>query len=71
MKRYFINLLISVDQGLNALFAGDPDETLSSRCGKRVETNRFCRWLCWLLDKIDPRHCHKHIEPDEGKHEVF
>ena len=66
MKRYFLNLLIAVDQGLNALFAGDPDETLSSRCGKRVETNRFCRWLCRMLHRIDDRHCDRSIEWDEG-----
>ena len=50
---------------------GDPDETISSRAGKRVESCRVCRGLCWLLDKIDPRHCHKSIEADEGQDEVF
>ena len=67
MTRYFTNLLVALDQLLNAILAGDPDETLSSRCGKRVATVRLCRCLCTLLDAIDPRHCQKHIEHDEGK----
>lgn len=71
MKRYFFNILISVDQMLNTLLGGDPDETISSRAGKRVDTCAPCRWLCRLLDVIDPRHCHKHIEPDEGRNEVI
>lgn len=66
MKRYFWNLLISVDQMLNALLAGDPDETLSSRMGKRVATCAVCKTLCDFLDRIDYRHCQKSIELDEG-----
>lgn len=67
MRRYLRNLLISLDQLANALLAGDPDETISSRCGKRRETCRFCRWLCNLLDRIEYRHCEDSIEPDEGQ----
>lgn len=36
VKHYIWNLLIAIDQFFNALFAGDPDETLSSRMGKRA-----------------------------------
>jgi hypothetical protein len=36
MKRYIWNLLISIDQLFNVLLGGDPDETMSSRMGKRV-----------------------------------
>lgn len=66
VKKYFLNLLISFDQLLNTFLAGDPDETLSSRMGKRLETCRLCAIVCKWLDKIDPRHCHKTIEHDEG-----
>jgi hypothetical protein len=31
IKKYFFNLWITFDQFLNALMAGDPDETVSSR----------------------------------------
>lgn len=36
VKRYIWNLLIAIDQLFNALLFGDPDETLSSRMGKRA-----------------------------------
>ena len=40
MNRYFFNLLIAIDQLLNALMGGDPDETISSRMGKYVQRGR-------------------------------
>lgn len=66
MKRYLWNILIGVDQLANTFVGGDPDETLSSRCGKRVHNNRFCRWVCNLLHRVDKRHCERSIEADEG-----
>lgn len=70
IKRYLWNLLISLDQFVNTVFGGDPDETISSRCGKRVEICKACRWLCERLNRIDPRHCKESIEADEGKDAV-
>lgn len=64
-KEYFRNLFVSIDQLLNALTGGNPDETITSRCGKRIDSNSFCRWWCKQLDKIDERHCHKWREDDE------
>lgn len=66
---YVKNNLIAVDQLLNALLGGDPDETVSSRCGK--SGCRLCRLLCRLLDKLDYRHCADSIELDEGKDKVW
>lgn len=68
MKRYIWGVLISLDQLGNALLGGDPDETISSRMGKLVAKRKckLCKLLCWALDKIDPNHCVKTIEPDEG-----
>ena len=69
VKRYFFNLLISIDQLFNAILFGDPDETLSSRFGK---CNKWiCRFICKILNKIDHRHCKNSIELDEGKNEVI
>ena len=71
MKRYFWNLLISIDQLLNALLGGNPDETISGRMGVRIRegrATRFERLLCRLLSKIDPttkRHCVESIDEDE------
>lgn len=68
MKRYLWGVLISLDQLGNALLGGDPDETISSRMGKLVAKRKckLCKLLCWVIDKIDPNHCVKTIEPDEG-----
>jgi len=71
MLAYLKNIGIAVDQLFNALLAGDPDETLSSRMGKAVRDGRcrLCEPICRLLDRIDPRpgrHCLMAIEEDEG-----
>lgn len=71
IKRYIWNILIAIDQLLNALLGGDPDETLSSRLGKYQHRCVICRWICKLLDLIDYRHCQDAIEKDEGKDEVI
>lgn len=68
VRRYLLNVLIAIDQGINALLGGDPDETLSSRMGKHKRGP--ARWLCKLLSLIDGRHCEKSIEADEGKDAV-
>ena len=67
MKAYLRRVLIGIDQLVNAITGGDPDETISSRMGKGISSNcLFCKWACWILDLIDRDHCHKSIEPDEG-----
>jgi hypothetical protein len=81
MARFLWNILIWLDQGINVLFGwlfnlvlrplytfGDPDETLSSVFGKnsRSGTCKVCGWVCDLLHAIDPHHCHKNVEADEG-----
>lgn len=60
-------LAVAHDQLANAVFGGSEDETLSSRAGKAARKGK--RWacvLCRLLDRLDPNHCEKSIEPDEG-----
>lgn len=68
MKRYFWNVAISIDQFFNTILAGDPDETMSSRMGKRLaqRTCALCKAVCWLLDRVQINHCVRSIEPDEG-----
>jgi len=70
MCRYFLNVLIAIDQLLNALLAGDPDETISSRMGKYVARGRglIPCMLCKLLDVVfrEKDHCKNSIETDEG-----
>lgn len=66
-KKYFWNILISIDQLANTLLFGNPDETISSRMGKQVREGKCkgCYFICKLLHRIDPEHCHNSIEEDE------
>lgn len=67
VKRYLWNILISLDQLGNALLAGSPDETISSRAGKAMREGKA--WgcvLCRFLNLFENEHCAKSIEPDEG-----
>ena len=59
------NILIALDQLVNAWAGGDPDETLSSRAAKRVH-KRGWYWFARILDKIDPGHMARSREDDEG-----
>ena len=73
MKRYIWNILISIDQFINTVLGGDPDETISSRMGKHLAKHDcpFCNFMCGLLNLIQKDHCVKSIEADEGKDQVF
>lgn len=71
IKRYFWNLFIALDQLANAILGGDPDETISSRIGKREDTCKVCYMLCRLLHLLDPDHCQKSIERDEGGNAII
>lgn len=68
------NILLWLDQGLNVLLLGDPDETLSRRAGRaRADGEAWGCYLCKVLDWIDPRHCAKSIDGDdlhEGRNSV-
>lgn len=70
MKRYFWNVLVGLDQFVNALTGGDPDMTLSGRMGRAIAENRCkaCKVICWALGKIDKDHCERanKNEADEG-----
>ena len=69
--KYVWNVLIAFDQFFNALFGGDPDETISSRAGKDQKKGRlWAKWLCWFLNKLDTNHCRESIEEDEGKDNI-
>lgn len=73
-KRYLWNVLVGLDQFINALTGGDPDMTLSGRMGRAVSEGRCkaCKGVCWLLHKIDPDHCARanKNEADEGADQV-
>lgn len=66
--RYLKNILIALDQFMNALCGGDPDETISSRIGKRRDAAE--KFWAWVVDKLffwQKEHTKHSIEPDEGR----
>ena len=74
MKQYAFNFLIGLDQFVNVITGGDPDETVSSRLGRIKTTNNgaipwhrpLAKLTDYLLDKIQPGHSINAIEPDRG-----
>jgi hypothetical protein len=74
--KYALNLFIAGDQLIGALVGYDPDETISSHIGKLEHyydkngiprSRPVARLITRVLNRIDPNHCIKAIEPDEGK----
>lgn len=78
IKQYFWNLFVAIDQLLNAILLGDPDETVSSRFGKWMSTAekgsfkwRIAMFVCMMLNWLDKNHCIETIENDEGKDDLL
>jgi len=69
--KYAKNIGTWISQTANTFTGGDPDETLSSRMGKKRKRCRVCNWICHVLDWIDPGHCKAAVEKDEGDDEVL
>jgi hypothetical protein len=68
VSRKAFRILVALDQLLNAILNGYPDETISSRAAKAARRGE--RWgcvLCRILHWIDRDHCERVIELDEGK----
>jgi hypothetical protein len=71
MKKYIHNILISLDQLVNTLLGGDPDETISSRVGKNYGDTVMEKFINWLFENTTENHCVKCEEKDEGKDSIF
>lgn len=67
---YWKKVLIAVDQLANALLAGWPDETISSRAW-RWEQDGVRAWPRRLIDRLffwEPNHCHEsYVSEREGR----
>lgn len=62
------NIAVAIDQLVNSVMRGDPDETISSRAAKaRALGKKWGCYLCRVLDWLDPDHCKNSIEYDEGQ----
>lgn len=44
LKNYGFNLMLSIDQFANVLLLGDPDQTISGRCGRAKQSGR-AKWF--------------------------
>lgn len=67
---YTYKQIVSTDQTINALLAGDEDETISGRVGRRIPNS----WFAKLLNKIyfwQKNHVVEAVEPDEGKDDLI
>jgi hypothetical protein len=66
--KYIKNLLIALDQLVNTICGGDPDETISSRAAK------WHPWLAVIIDRLffwQPNHCEQSVEAGEGSDAVI
>lgn len=70
-RGYFHNLLVAIDELVNAITLGDRDETISSRAGKaRDEGKEWGCVLCRFLNIFDDGHCTKAVDKSKGKNAV-
>lgn len=68
--RYFLRVLLGIDQLGNTLLGGAPDETISARSGRLQKTNRLAKALCGALDVVDDEHCEDAIvHEQEQRHQ--
>ena len=70
MKQYFRNIAIGLDQLANAVLAGHPDETLSSRAYRAEQSGqRYWGWTRRAIDLLffwQPGHCKAAYEAEFG-----
>ena len=74
LSRYSWNLLIAIDQLINTVFGGDPDETISSRMGKWARAGKHKKGdrkityaiANFVVELFEKDHFAKSIEEDEG-----
>jgi hypothetical protein len=74
LSKYIWNILIAVDQLVNTLCGGDPDETISSRLGKwAINGDNKCgirkaiyNGVNNIVELFEKDHFKKSIEADEG-----
>ena len=78
--RYFVNIVLSIDQLFNSILCGDPDETISSRLGRIKEkykgtipmTRPISKLSAYLLNKHFPNHCEQAYQNELDKqHEAI
>lgn len=69
--KYLKNILIAIDQLVNTICFGDPDETISSRLGRNYDGTWIEKFVNWLFKWQKDDHCSNSIEYDEGKDAII
>lgn len=72
LGRYLLNYAIWIDEGVNTVFGGSPNETVSERAAKARNAGR--RWgcvLCRMLNWINPGHCDNSLTSTIGDDAVI
>lgn len=68
MKAWLLNIAIAIDQLVNVVAAGAPDETLSSRAHRlRAKGHRWWGWTAAAIDALlffDKNHCARAYEAE-------
>jgi hypothetical protein len=78
LVRYSFNQLISLDQLVNTVCGGDPDETISSRMGKWARDHKnnsgikkpLFKVANFVVELFEKDHFKNAIEEDEGKNKT-
>ncbi len=69
MQSYIHNVLLALDKLLNALFGGDPQETVTQRLGKMASLGSLRATVaCWVIGKVffrNTKHCADSLEEDD------
>ncbi len=59
------NIAIAIDDVGNVSFNGALGQTISSRCAH--SNSSLCKFLCWILDQVNPGHCKRALTaPDQN-----
>lgn len=68
LKNYIWNLVIALDQILNAALFGSPDETFSARVHRKAEAGKWCwKALRWVINQIffwQEDHCRQSFDSE-------
>lgn len=73
LKQYIINILVALDQFINVLFLGQPDETISSRAWRCKDSSSFWKFMRKLIDTIffwQKDHCYYSFIAEVERHQI-
>lgn len=62
IKKYLRNILIGIDHLANAILAGDPEMTISSRLGRNYKYTWMARFVDWLFSWQKREGSKSHVE---------